>query len=110
MIQNLASEGVATEEMTFTGPNLNAMASALLQTFRSRMIDLYRDELLIHDLQHMNIVERSFGFKLDPPKSLEHGHGDRAVSMAITLPPALDYLTADEPEFYETIAGTLCNY
>jgi phage terminase large subunit-like protein len=65
MAQRLTRRGVPMREIPFVGKNLDRMATSLLEIFRSRAIDLYRDEKLIRDLQRLSIVEKSFGHKLE---------------------------------------------
>lgn len=89
MAQQLRSRGIHCVEVPFVGQNLNRMASAVLQTFRERRIDLYRDDALLADLSKLSIVERSFGYKLEAPAD-EMGHADRAFALAIALPAALE--------------------
>lgn len=90
MAQELRTEGLSMEEMAFAGANLNTMASAMLEAFRSARIDLYDDPPLIDDLKRLNIVERSFGMKLEAPADTTRGHCDRAFALAICLPRALE--------------------
>ena len=82
--------GVRMEPVPFVGKNLDLMANTLLQTFRSRTIDLYSAALgtaeLIRDLGRLSIVERGFGYKLEAPKDKRLGHADRAFALAIALP------------------------
>jgi phage terminase large subunit-like protein len=93
-IQAHKEAGVPFEEMTFNGQNLTRMASSVLEVFKSRQIDLYKDPRLISDLQRLNIVEKSFGWKLEADRSAAAGggHADRAMALAIALPAALELL------------------
>lgn len=84
LASQLRRQGVQMNEVPFVGKQLTAMASAVLETFRSRTIDLYPDPLLIHDLQRLSIVERPFGFKLESVRD-ELGHADRATALALAL-------------------------
>ena len=88
MSQDLTRAGVKVEPMNFVGKNLNIMASTLLDVFNMRMIELYNDERLIRDLQRLNIVEKSYGYKLESTRDAD-GHADRATALAIVLPAAL---------------------
>ena len=89
MAQTLRNDGVRMEPMPFTGQNLTKMASVLLETFRSRRIDLYPDAQLIADLERLSIVERSYGYRLESTRD-ETGHADRATALAIALPIATE--------------------
>ena len=98
MAQELEHADVPMCPMEFRGKNLDRMAREILQTFRNRRIDLYRDERLIDDLFRITITERSYGFKLEAISD-SSGHADRAIALAITLPLALEVAMADiEPE------------
>lgn len=86
--QNLTRKGLRVEQMTFTGANLNRMASALLEVFASHSIDLFPDDQLIRDLGRLSIVERPFGYKIEATRDAD-GHADRATALAIALPGAM---------------------
>lgn len=89
LAQVLRNDGVRMEPVPFTGANLTRMASVLLETFRSRRIDLYRDTELIADLERLSIVERPYGYKLESTRDAS-GHADRATALAIVLPMATE--------------------
>jgi phage terminase large subunit-like protein len=89
MAQQVERLGVKIEEYPFSGGNCNRMASCILETFRSRRIDLYNDPGLVKDLSKLNIVEKSFGFKLEAARDAS-GHADRAIALAIALPAAME--------------------
>ncbi len=89
MAQRFTRRGVPMKEIPFQGKNLDKMATTLLEVFRSRRIDLFRDERLIRDLQRLSIVEKSFGHKLEADERCS-GHADRAIAFAIALPLAID--------------------
>jgi hypothetical protein len=91
LVQDLSRDGVRCVEAPFTPSNLNAMASATMQVFRERRLDLYRDDELLRDLRRLAIVERAFGYKLEAPHDAQ-GHADRAFALAIALPAALEAL------------------
>lgn len=83
--QRLTARKVKMQEMTFTGKNLDLMASTLLDVFRSRRITLYDHPQLIADLGRLTIVEKSYGYKLEAVSD-ESGHADVATALAIALP------------------------
>lgn len=89
MAQRLTRHQVRMIEVPFVGNNLNLMASTILETFRSRRIQLYRDRQLLDDLSKLSIEERSFGWKLTAPQS-DQGHADSAIALAIALPAAVE--------------------
>lgn len=85
LAQRLRRRGVNMFEVPFTGKNCDAMASAVLQVFRSRTIELYPDKELIRDLGKLRIEERSWGYKLVAPRDRSTGHCDRAVAFSIAV-------------------------
>ncbi|HVX14374.1 MAG TPA: terminase large subunit [Pirellulales bacterium] len=90
MLQHLRILGITMAEKSFSSqPNLNQMATSIVQGFRDRKIDLYDDPDLIADLGRLNIQDRAFGVKLAAPRDKQHGHADRAFALAIALPTAL---------------------
>jgi hypothetical protein len=103
MAQELKGEGVPMVEMPFVGANLNKMASAMIEAFRSARIELYSDEQLIDDLKKLNIVERSFGMKLEAPADATLGHCDRALAMATCLPRALELANRDTSSTWDIL-------
>jgi len=92
MSQQLSRVGVPMREFPFVGANPNKMATALLNAFRGRTIDLYRCDELLTALRKLSIVEKSFGFKLTAPRD-EAGHADEATALAIALPRAMELST-----------------
>lgn len=85
MAQQLRRLGVRMQEVPFVGRNLNAMASTLLESFRSGILDLYRHPALIRDLMRLQIVEKAYGYKLESIRD-DEGHADTATAFAIALP------------------------
>ena len=94
MAQELEREGVPVVPVQFRGKMLDLMAREILQTFRNRRIELYRDQRLIDDLYRLAIVERSYGYKLEAVSD-DMGHADRAIALAIPLPLALEISMVD---------------
>lgn len=89
MAQQLEQKGIFCEEMSFNGKGLSVMATTILEAFKSRHVELYRDTELINDLTKLNIVERAFGFKLEASED-QSGHADLAFAFAIALPAAIE--------------------
>jgi hypothetical protein len=87
MAQRLQRQGIFCEGVDFVGKNLDLMANTLITVFRTRTIDLYRDEQLIRDLSRLTIVEKAWGFKLESAAT-DDGHADAAIALAIALPEA----------------------
>lgn len=89
MAQQLQQVGIFCEEMSFSGKGLSVMATTIIEAFKGRYVELYRDEELISDLTKLNIVERAFGFKIEASED-QSGHADRAFAFAIALPAAVE--------------------
>lgn len=87
--QRLTHQTVPMQEMTFTGANLNLMASTLLEIFRSHRLELYNHPELIADLGRLTIEEKSYGHRLSATHN-ESGHADLATALAIALPIAVE--------------------
>lgn len=82
LAQRLQKRGVPVELVPFTPLNLTAMCSTVLESFSSGLIDLFPDADLLADLRNLRVVEKSYGVRLDSPRTLR-GHGDAATSLAI---------------------------
>jgi len=89
MAQRLELQDVPMHEMTFTGKNLNLMASTMLDVFRSRRLEMYDIPRLVADLSRLTIEEKSYGYRLSATRD-ENGHADLATALAISLPLAID--------------------
>ena len=104
MSQRLIRRQVPVREMTFGRPsNLTAMAVGLIQIVEEDKLECYDDEdgRLRSDFGKFNIVEKSYGYKLEAVSD-ESGHADVGTALAICLPAAMEllgmsgYLTADD--------------
>lgn len=82
MAEDLRAAGVRMRSYEFTSKHLSQMATTLLEVFNNRMIDLYRDPLLLRDLSRLVIVERPQGFRLQSTRDAD-GHADRATALAM---------------------------
>jgi len=91
LIQDVRRDGhVQCEAVEFSGKSAVGMASAVLEAFRQSTVTMYRDAAMIRDLSSLTIVERpGYGYRLSAPRDRTHGHADRAMALAICLPPAL---------------------
>ncbi|MCA9248391.1 MAG: terminase [Planctomycetales bacterium] len=87
MAQQLRRYGLNMQPVNFVGSNLHRMATAMLEAFEGRKIDLYPDKRLLRDLRRLTIVEKRFGFKLESTRDSE-GHADTAIALAMALPHA----------------------
>lgn len=91
LADGLRSAGVRMEEMTFSGGNLNRMATTLLEVHRSRQVDWYDCPRLVDDVMRLRIVEKSYGHRLEATSDAD-GHADVATAYCIALPAAVDAL------------------
>ncbi len=101
MAQRLRRQSVMMVETAFSGKSLDEMASAILEQFKARNLDLYEDRQLLDDLARLRLVERSFGYKLEATRDAS-GHCDRGTALALAVlgarryPPART-ITVDRP-------------
>lgn len=79
-------QGINAVATPFTGPNLQSMAQVTLDSFREKQIELYPHDQLVADLKAIRIVEKSYGWRLQPGMS-EGGtpHGDASTALALAL-------------------------
>jgi len=83
--QRLKRAGVRMEPVDATGGNLSAMARELMAGFSDDRVELYDDERLTRDLRSMSLVERSYGVRVESPRSREHGHADLGTAFCLAL-------------------------
>ncbi|RMF21842.1 MAG: hypothetical protein D6760_08625 [Deltaproteobacteria bacterium] len=100
LAQRLHRAGLPMRETPFSGVNLQRMATAMLEAFSDRRIELYRDDDLLRDLRRLRVVERHYGWRLASPRDGD-GHGDLATAFALAL------LAADEARPKRRIAAWL---
>lgn len=88
LVERLNKQGVPAEPVDFTGGNLKSMAMATLDAFTNREIELYDDATLLADLRNLRVVERSYGFRLESPRTNSGNgtrHGDTATALSLAL-------------------------
>ncbi len=85
LLQRLASKGIRVDACHFTGPTLQEMAVATLDSFREQRLDIFDHADLIADLKHLRVVEKSYGYRLQSPRSATRGHGDASQALSIAL-------------------------
>jgi phage FluMu gp28-like protein len=90
MAQNLAAEGVMVEGVPFTVGTLTEMASAVLERFHDRTIDLYADDGLLTDLHGLRLIDRGATYRLDSARTAA-GHGDRGTAFCLAVLAAARY-------------------
>ena len=91
MAQRLRQHDMECDAISFSGQSAMGMATAMLECFRSRIIDIPNDVDLLRDLRKLSIEERGGGFRLTATRD-EHGHADRAMALAVALPLAVQVL------------------
>jgi phage terminase large subunit-like protein len=77
-------EGVPMVEVAPTGQNLQRMATAVIEAFNDRRLELYDDADLKRDLSRMRVVEKSYGFRIESPRD-GLGHGDLGTAFMLAL-------------------------
>jgi phage terminase large subunit-like protein len=82
LAERLAKRGIAAVPVDPVPGNLREMATATLELFRERQVDLYREGDLLADLRALRVVERQYGFRLDSPRDAR-GHGDAASAFVL---------------------------
>jgi len=82
--ERLGKQGVPIESVDFVSNNLKSMASATLDAFSERQLDLFEDDQLLADLRALRVEERQYGVRLVSPRG-PGGHGDAATGLAIAL-------------------------
>jgi len=85
--------GVQTEQVNFSGKNLNEMANTLKSLISSRRLESYEDleGRLRADFGKFNIVEKSYGLRLEAVSD-ETGHADVGTALVLMLPRAMAML------------------
>ena len=104
LVQLLAKEGIPVESTPFTPVNLREMATAMLEAFSNRNIDLFNHRELIADLRALRVEERQYGIRLVPGKTeLGTRHGDAATALALALLAAKSPNSARQKSTVESI-------
>jgi hypothetical protein len=89
VITRLSKAFVPVEPVHFVPTSLQGMATATLEAFTGRQIDLYRHDQLIADLQGLRLEEKGYGTRASPRGP--SGHGDCATALALALHAARPY-------------------
>jgi hypothetical protein len=71
-------------EVSPSGKNLQAVATAVIEAFNDRRVELYPEPDLHRDLTRFRVEERSYGFRLTSPHD-EHGHGDLGTAFSLAM-------------------------
>jgi hypothetical protein len=89
LAQRLRLDGFPMNEVSPTGGNLQSMATAVIESFTDRRLELYPCAELKRDLMKLRVEERSYGFRLVAPRD-ETGHGDTGTAFALALLAAIE--------------------
>ena len=90
LVQRLQRRGIPIYTLDQTGSTLMAQASAVLDGFRERIIDLYPQDQLLADLKGLQIAQRQYGYRLVSPHATgteTHAthHGDTATGFSLAM-------------------------
>lgn len=88
LAQRLEAQRITTEPVNFVPTSLQEMATATLDAFRERQIELYDHPALLADLRALRVAEKSYGYRLESPRQSSGDgthHGDTATALAIAL-------------------------
>jgi hypothetical protein len=92
----LAKAHVPVQQLTFSGSNLNAMATAVIDGFIARSVELYdrgsESQQLRADLRRLRVKETPAGMRLVSPRGMTTGHGDLATALAVGLVTAKEVI------------------
>lgn len=94
MAQRLTRRNVPMMEMSFSSPkNLTRMATDFIQVVNDGKLKCYdnKDGNLRSDFGRFNIVEKSYGYKLEAIRD-ESGHADVGTALVICLSPAVELM------------------
>ncbi len=95
MAQRLRLKRVPMQPVSFTGGNINTMATSMVEVLSNGKFEAWEetDGRLRRDLGRMSIIERPYGYKLEATRD-EYGHADVGTGLAILLPQALNILAS----------------
>jgi hypothetical protein len=85
LVERLQRQGVPAAGIQLTPPVQRAMAAAVLEEFTARNLDLYPDDDLLADLRAVRAVEKTYGVRLESPRTAGGGHGDAATALSLAL-------------------------
>lgn len=88
LVQNLSKAGLPVEGAALSWSSLQAAATAVMDCFRDRTIDLFPCPVLEADLRSLQITESRLGFRLTAPR-VSSGQGTRHADTASALQLAI---------------------
>lgn len=87
LIEEFVASGIAARAVYFTAEVCKSIAEATMSAFTEQQIDLYESRELLADLAGLRLVEKSYGVRLESPRSSSGGthHGDTATALSLAL-------------------------
>ena len=89
MIQRLQRAVVPCEGLALSWSSHQAIATAMMDRFRDRTVELYRDPVLLADLRALRVEENRYGFRLAAPRisagNVGTAHADAGSAFSIAL-------------------------
>lgn len=107
LAERLTNAGVPMVQTTFSGQNLVAMASAMLEEFADGNVELFDHPQMLADLRRMSIVEKSYGQRLAAKRSNTEGHADLGTALALAVLASREFTTPLGDEFVDDNDGPL---
>jgi hypothetical protein len=71
-------------EVTPVGHNLQRIATAVIESFNDRRLELFDDADLRRDITKFRVEEKAYGFRLTSPRD-SLGHGDLGTAFSLAL-------------------------
>lgn len=88
LIQNLRSKRLPIEEFSFSGQNVNRLASNIFNLFHNRRIKIFEHKNLINELKTVQATQTSYGFRIDHRSGK---HDDFVISLGLAALFAVQY-------------------
>lgn len=99
--ERLENAGINMVQTNFSGSNLVAMASAMLEEFADKNIALFPHDQLEADLRKMAIVEKSYGMRLAAKRSNSEGHADLGTALALAVLASREFTEPEGDTFHD---------
>jgi phage terminase large subunit-like protein len=102
LAEQLRKVGVQCEEFIFTSSSVGRLASSLMQSLRSRLVELPNDEELRKELLSVRLRESSPNvYRVDTVGS---GHDDRVIAVAMAVHSLTTSTGGQAREYFESLA------
>lgn len=83
--ERLNKAGVPVEQVDQQPKNLKQQAECVLTAFGEGELKIYSDDDLLQDLRSLILIEKSYGVRLEAPRSKSRGHADSVTALSIAL-------------------------